>query len=71
MSMTKSWSGFADLRRGEADAGRRVHRLGHVVDRARWISAVTVVDLLAGIAEALVGVVEDGADGHGATLTPA
>ena len=30
--MTKILSGHADLRRGQADAGRRIHRLDHVVD---------------------------------------
>jgi hypothetical protein len=34
----------ADLRRGEPDAGRRVHGLDHVVERARD-GAVDVVDV--------------------------
>src|SRR5262249_23291659 len=53
----------ADLRRRETHARRRVHRLGHVVHELPDL-VVHVGNLLALLAQALVRIVEDGADRH-------
>ena len=58
---------LADLRRREADAGRRVHGLGHVVDELAKLGRDRL-DLLAALTEALVGVVEDRAN-HDASFS--
>ncbi len=57
---------LADLRRRQAHAGRGVHGLGHVLDQL----ADAVVDRgdgLGFLAQPRIGVVEDGANGHGST----
>ena len=55
---------FADLDGGEPDAGRRVHRLEHVVDQRahRFVERLHRAGLQA---QAFVGKNEDIADGHG------
>src|SRR5580698_6695734 len=58
--------GLAELRRREPDAGAGLHRLRHVVDELAQLGRDRR-DPLAGLSQALVGVVQDGANGHGPT----
>ena len=62
----------ADLRRGQADAGRRVHRLDHVL-RQRAQVARDVGDRAGRLVQRLVAVLDDRADhrGRGASVPPA
>ena len=56
---------LADLRRGEADAGRGVHRLQHVVHQLAHLG-IDRRDRLGLLLEARIGRGEDGQEGHGA-----
>ena len=53
--------GHADLDRGKADAGRRVHRLEHVGDQRAQL-VVDLLDRRGDLAEARVGNFEDAAE---------
>ena len=64
-SMTQAWSGLAELRRGEADAGGVAHRVGQVVEELVEELA-EAVDRLALEPKARVAEHDDGADAHGA-----
>src|SRR5690606_29907703 len=55
---------LADLRGREPHAGRGVHRLGHVLHELLELGT-ELGHGAPGVAQALVGVVEDRADGHG------
>ena len=54
----------ADLRRRQADAGRGVHRLQHLVHQATHV-VVDRLDRLGLLLEARIGRREDGQKGHG------
>ena len=62
--MTQAWSGLAELRRGEPDAGRVAHRVGQVVEQAVQEPA-EAVDRQALEPEARVTEEDDRADAHG------
>ena len=63
--MTSKRIGHADLDRGEADAGRLVHRLEHVGDE-RLQLRVERLHRLGDLPEDGVGRLVDAANGHGA-----
>ena len=59
----------ADLRCGEADAGRGVHRLGHVCEQlAQGRSELVVSDRTGLLGEDRMRCLEDGQDRHGRSV---
>ena len=64
MSSTIDPLQHADLRRRQADAGRGVHRLQHVVHQLAHLG-VDRLDRLGLLLEARIGRREDGQEGHG------
>ena len=64
-SITQACSGFAELRRGQADAGRIAHRVGEVVEQLVQVLA-EAVDRLALQAQPRIAEHDDGSDGHAA-----